>query len=136
MAKEFTPKVVTANALIEGDVVYFTAQDSWTRHLAQADPRASRRDDVDSANLDTVAARLADMDRRSRRGPWTADVLELIARRPGVVARELAAELGRETRAFKADVRRLKELGLTESLEVGYRLSSRGKQLIKAARKD
>ena len=37
MARAFTPKVITANALIEGDVVYLTADDSWTRHLAQAD---------------------------------------------------------------------------------------------------
>ena len=27
---------------------------------------------------------------------------------------------------FKRDVRKLKELGLTESLEIGYRLSPRG----------
>ncbi|HBD89424.1 MAG TPA: DUF2849 domain-containing protein [Gemmobacter sp.] len=27
----FTPKVVTANALLEGDVIYLTADDCWTR---------------------------------------------------------------------------------------------------------
>jgi predicted DNA-binding transcriptional regulator YafY len=43
-----------------------------------------------------------------------------------VRAAELAAELGLETQPFKRDVRKLKELGLTESLEVGYRLSPRG----------
>ena len=37
MARDFTPKVVTANALIEGDVVYFTADNRWTRHLAEAE---------------------------------------------------------------------------------------------------
>ncbi len=37
MAREFTPKVVTANALIEGDVVYLTADDRWTRHLSKAE---------------------------------------------------------------------------------------------------
>jgi hypothetical protein len=42
----------------------------------------------------------------------------------------LARGLGRETRAFKADVRRLKELGLTVSLEVGYELSPRGRRLV------
>lgn len=31
MARQFTPKVVTANALIEGDVVYLTADDRWSR---------------------------------------------------------------------------------------------------------
>jgi hypothetical protein len=39
----------------------------------------------------------------------------------------LAASLGRETAPFKADVRKLKELGLTESLLVGYRLSPHGR---------
>ncbi len=37
MPRQFTPKVVTANALIEGDVVYLTADNQWTRHLAQAE---------------------------------------------------------------------------------------------------
>ena len=32
-----------------------------------------------------------------------------------------------ETKRYKTDVRKLKELGLTESLEVGYRLSPRGR---------
>ena len=31
MSRSFTPKVVTANALLEGDVVYFTADDRWSR---------------------------------------------------------------------------------------------------------
>jgi predicted transcriptional regulator len=53
-------------------------------------------------------------------------VLRLIAKRPGTRAPHLAASLGRETAPFKADVRKLKELGLTESLQVGYRLSPRG----------
>jgi hypothetical protein len=37
MARDFAPKVVTANALIEGDVVYLTADDRWTRHLSEAE---------------------------------------------------------------------------------------------------
>ena len=37
MARAFTPKVVTGNALIEGDVIYLAADDSWTRDLAQAE---------------------------------------------------------------------------------------------------
>ena len=60
-------------------------------------------------------------------GPWTRATLEIIARRPAVRAGDLAAELGRERLPFKADVRKLKRLGLTESLEVGYRLSPRGR---------
>jgi hypothetical protein len=52
--------------------------------------------------------------------------LEVIAASPGVRAADLAARLGRETAPFKLDVRKLKALGLTLSLEVGYRLSPRG----------
>jgi len=38
--------------------------------------------------------------------------------------------VGRETQPFKRDVRKLKELGLTESLERGYQLSPRGQALM------
>lgn len=57
-------------------------------------------------------------------------MLDLIAAHPGRRAPDLAAELGRETLPFKADVRKLKALGLTESLKVGYRLSPRGRALL------
>jgi DNA-binding transcriptional ArsR family regulator len=38
--------------------------------------------------------------------------------------------MGLERETFKIDIRKLKESGLTESLEVGYRLSRRGKRLL------
>lgn len=37
MPRPFTPKVITANALLEGDVVYFTANDDWSREMCQAE---------------------------------------------------------------------------------------------------
>jgi hypothetical protein len=97
---------------------------------AGADPRVALREDVAPEELAALAARLDAIDARSSRGPWTWTVLELIERRPATLAADLAAQLGRERRAFKADVRRLKELGLTESLERGYRLSPRGRALL------
>jgi hypothetical protein len=66
------------------------------------------------------------MDRSSGRGPWTGTVLALIADRPGTVSTVLAEDMGWERQDFKQHVRRLKELGLTLSLDVGYRLSPRG----------
>lgn len=36
MAREFKPQMATANDLLEGDVVYFTAQGAWSRFIAQA----------------------------------------------------------------------------------------------------
>lgn len=35
--RPFTPKVVTANALLEGDVVWLTEDDRWTRDMAEAE---------------------------------------------------------------------------------------------------
>ncbi len=37
MSKPFTPKVVTANALLEGDVIYLTEDDQWSRNLSEAE---------------------------------------------------------------------------------------------------
>jgi hypothetical protein len=37
MPKAFTPKVVTANALLEGDVIYLAADDRWVRRLDEAE---------------------------------------------------------------------------------------------------
>jgi hypothetical protein len=101
-------------------------------HYAGADPRLVLREDaaVPDDELARIRARLARLDRASRHGPWTVTVLRLIAARPGVRAADLAASLGRETQPFKADVRKLKQLGLTESLDVGYRLSPRGRAVL------
>lgn len=96
-----------------------------------ADPReALRLRRPDAAERAELAGRLARMDARSADGPWTAATLELIAQRPGTRAAELAAHLGREVGPFKLDVRKLKALGLTESLEVGYRIAPRGEELL------
>ncbi|MCR9126574.1 MAG: DUF2849 domain-containing protein [Rhodobacteraceae bacterium] len=37
MPKAFTPKVVTANDLLLGDVIYMAADGTWVRSLAQAE---------------------------------------------------------------------------------------------------
>jgi hypothetical protein len=97
-------------------------------HLAGEDPRIALRERsaLTPDDLGELERRLARLDRASTHGPWTDDVLRLIAARPGVRAGDLAEAMGRERLAFKADVRKLKALGLTESLPVGYRLSPRG----------
>jgi hypothetical protein len=97
--------------------------------FAGADPRVALRDDVEGAA--EVAARLGRMDAGSRRGPWTRTVLELIAARPATRAADLVADAGyADLASFKRDARRLKELGLTESLEIGYRISARGEAVL------
>ena len=37
MPRAFTPKVVTANALLEGDAVWLTEDDRWTRDISEAE---------------------------------------------------------------------------------------------------
>ena len=115
--------IADLNRRSEGDLYRVTL------HRAGDDPRAALReqDDLGDDAVTAITERLARFDRSSRHGPWTEAVLRLIADSPGVRAPDLAASLGRETQPFKRDVRKLKELGLTESLEVGYRLSPRGR---------
>lgn len=66
MPRTFTPKVITANALIEGDVVYLTADDHWTRRHCEAELI------VDEAH---AQIRLLDAEGRSDEviGPYLAD---------------------------------------------------------------
>lgn len=100
-------------------------------HYAGRDPRIELREATpDGAELRDLAARLARLDRASSTGPWTRPTLALIRDRPAVRAGDLAASIGVERDAFKRNVRKLKSLGLTESLETGYRLSPRGEALL------
>ena len=106
-------------------------------HWAAEDPRIAlrQRSALDAGELDSVRARLERLDRASSHGPWTQTTLELIEGQPEVLAAELAVSLGREKLAFKRDVRKLKELGLTESLQRGYRLSPRGRVVLDSLRR-
>ena len=66
MARRFTPKVVTANALLEGDVVYLTADDQWVRDHAVAEliedeaHATIRLLDASARSSEVVGAYLAD----------------------------------------------------------------------------
>ena len=92
-------------------------------HLVGPDPRLALRE---LAPDDAVFAAL------ERMGAWTYEYLQAIADHPGRRAPDLAESFGRETAPFKRDVRKLKELGLTISLEVGYELSKRGQLTLSA----
>jgi hypothetical protein len=95
------------------------------------DPRVALREAIpDEEEMAELSRRLERLDRASNHGPWTNQTLALIADNPGVRAEDLAASVGREKMPFKLDVRKLKEMGLTESLRVGYRLSPRGEELL------
>ncbi|MEZ5379589.1 MAG: ASCH domain-containing protein [Acidimicrobiales bacterium] len=97
------------------------------RHLDEPDPRTELANDAELGpdDLAALAKRLERLDRADH-GPWTTAYLEVIEAHPERRAPELAEMFGRETQPFKLDVRKLKNLGLTLSFRVGYRLSPRG----------
>ncbi len=80
-----------------------------------------------------LIGKLDSMDTRTGTA-WTARVLEAIGADPGRRAGDLAPAFDWDTPTFKRQVRKLKALGLTRSLEVGYELSERGRQLLEARR--
>jgi hypothetical protein len=85
-----------------------------------------RVDDADPRDVLSNDTHIADPEKLKRQVERYRSHLELIAAHPGRRAPDLAAMLGMETVDFKRQVRRLKELGLTHSLRVGYRVSPRG----------
>jgi hypothetical protein len=81
-----------------------------------------------TAELRSLLLRLSRMDGER---PWAQRALQLIAEHPGVRAGDLAPHLKMDTATFKRQIRKLKGQGLTISLEAGYKLSPRGKQILK-----
>ncbi|MGH8838129.1 MAG: hypothetical protein ACRDVO_02535 [Jiangellaceae bacterium] len=100
--------------------------------VTEPDPRAvlAASADLDEGAIAEITRRLDRLDRASSYGPWTRETLALIRDQPAIRAADLAGLLGRERASFKIDVRKLKNLGLTESLDVGYRLSLRGRAYV------
>ncbi len=103
-------------------------------HVKGEDPRLALRSRTRLSPGEVVDLReqLARWDRASPTGPWTQTYLALLKKSSGVRAPSLADEVGVDTARFKANVRKLKSVGLTESLAVGYRLSPRGKAALRA----
>ena len=103
-------------------------------HRLGDDPRISLREraSLDEIEYDALHKKLARLDRASPAGPWTLAVLRAVAAHPAMRAADLAASLGigLDRAALKLNVRKLKNLGLTESLGTGYRISPRGRTLL------
>ena len=89
-------------------------------------------DALSAADVEAIRARLAKLDRETK---WTAKTLAIIDAHPRVAASQLAKQLRRDTLPFKIDVRKLKKLGLTQSFEVGYELSPRGRAYLAATKR-
>lgn len=98
------------------------------------DPRKTLRikDQLTEKELAGIIRKLENLDRNSRRGNWTRLYLQVIHDRPNTHAAILAESIGLDIPRFKPWVRKLKALGLTESLRPGYRLSPRGEKVLEA----
>ena len=103
---------------------------------AGADPRIALREqhELSKADADDLRRRLERLDAQSPTGPWTLRLLAEIEADPGIAARTLAPRLGCEKDWLKPQVRKLKNLGLTVSLPVGYELSPRGRAALQRLR--
>jgi hypothetical protein len=99
--------------------------------IDDADPRddlanTTELNETDLSQLQNALARL------DRERAWTTATLRAIEQQPGTRAGDLASALGWfELQAFKLHVRKLKALGLTISLETGYRLAPRGQAYLR-----
>jgi hypothetical protein len=96
------------------------------------DPRLALREQPPSElEVEAILAKLAAMDARAPQ-PWTAKTLKTIHQYPGIRAGDLASKVSMDRLPFKVNVRKLKALGLTISLEVGYELAPRGELILQA----
>ncbi|MEP7213779.1 MAG: ASCH domain-containing protein [Acidobacteriota bacterium] len=105
-------------------------------YFAGEDPRKSLRESakLTEKELADIIAKLKKLDTGSKRGNWTLLYLQMIHDRPNIHAQILAESIGLDIPTFKPWVRKLKALGLTESLRPGYRLSPRGHKVLEALR--
>jgi hypothetical protein len=142
---------VTLDAISEADArrAGYGSRDALLRELGQRegavyriglgalgpDPRVALRESaaLERSEADAIVARLRRLDASSPSGAWTVRTLQLIASRPGVRAGDLCGLVDLDKDRFKLNLRKLKSLGLTESLDIGYRLSPRGRAILRAA---
>lgn len=103
-------------------------------HYVGEDPRKALREqaELSDEDLNQIIEKLRKLDENSQRGNWTQLYLQMIHDRPNTHAAKLAASIGLDIPHFKPWIRKLKALGLTESLRPGYRLSPRGETVLAA----
>lgn len=92
-------------------------------------PDLAADDRLSEADVEAIGARLARWDAATE--PWTRHYLQMIAANEAVRAPDLAARVCLDVPRFKRRMRQLKGLGLTISLDVGYRLSPRGRAYLR-----
>lgn len=96
------------------------------------DPRLKLRDkkSMGQGEINNLLSKLSQMDKYSRNGFWTKDILIAINDNPRMSAAQLSEITGRSKEWLKLNIRKLKNLGLTISHDPGYEISPTGKLLI------
>lgn len=89
------------------------------------------KNQLTAKDVASISKKLEGMDATSKCGPWTRRTLQLIAEQQGVVSTVLARQIGIERYEYKALIYKLKRLGLTYSLEVGYAITPRGRAYLR-----
>jgi hypothetical protein len=105
------------------------------RRSGQVDPREvlAKSEELSEGEFEELSAKLRRLD-AAHGSAWTMATLRAIQAQPGRRAGDLAPQLGwDELRDFKLHVRKLKNLGVTLSLQVGYELSPRGAAFLRHA---
>ncbi|MGY4651743.1 hypothetical protein [Mycobacterium sp. URHB0021] len=92
-------------------------------------PALAADDRLTDADVEAITSRLNRWDAAT--SPWTRQYLEMISANEAVRAPDLASGVGLDVPRFKRRVRQLKGLGLTISLDVGYRISPRGREYLR-----
>jgi hypothetical protein len=97
------------------------------------DPRIALRSQTTITNdeFETLKTKLDRLDTYSREGNWTRDTLMAIQQHPRMKAAELSKLLSKEKDWLKANIRKLKNLGLTISHDPGYEIAPLGHAFLK-----
>lgn len=96
------------------------------------DPRIALRENTNLENeeLEEISNKLERLDRYSKQGDWTLEILKLINENPTLRAADLSRKTKWEKEWLKLNIRKLKNLGLTISHEVGYSISPLGEKYL------
>ena len=103
-----------------------------TFRLEGEDPRIELRqnNNITPNELAALQKKLQALEVRSKVEGWPLRILEAVNNQPGLYAIQYANKLGYEKIWFKLHIRKLKNLGLTISLENGYEISPRGQAFL------
>jgi hypothetical protein len=124
-----SPQALLAGLRGDPQAPLFRLEFERTRFEPSARELLAAEDRLSAPDVEGIDGRLDRLDAAAG-SPWTRATLRLIREQPATRAADLAPQVGMEKAPFKENVRKLKRLGLTISLEKGYRLSPRGEAFL------